>query len=300
MSIIALCMVLVVVISLPVMIGIFVYRDARTRGMNGALWALVAALVPTFIGLLIYLLARGNYSNLRCPRCDTPVNERYPMCPNCGARLRPFCSNCGMIVEQNWKVCPECGQPLSAASMDIQAPVQAKDRLTGKILAIVILVPLICLAVLLLSFTTSFSGSGSTSYRDATTSEYLEEMRSEVDAETANKVEAWIAEADMTLNCAYVLRYEHCTENGSNYYYLITVPSIGGTQSTSGIGRSSSIFGTTLTLSLNSSSGERTVFNIMTSGDSEPNLKVTIDGKKIPCKITTVNYNPTLFAVAID
>lgn len=297
MSIIALCMVLVVVISIPVMIGIFVYRDARARGMNGALWALAAALVPTFIGLLIYLLVRVNYSNLRCPRCDTPVNPRYPMCPNCGTKLRPFCSNCGMIAEENWKVCPECGQPLSIASMDIQAPVQVKDRLTGKVLAIVILVPLLCLAVLLLSFTASLTGSGSTSFRDATTSDYLEEMRSEVDTEIANKVEAWIAEADMTTNCAYVLRYEHSTENGSYYYYLVTVPSIGGTHSTSGIGKSSSIFGTTLTLSLNGSSGERTVFNIMTSGDSEPKLKVTIDDKKIPCKITTVNYNPTLFAV---
>ena len=54
---------------LPVLIGVYVYRDAKSRGMNAVLWTLIALLAPTLIGLLIYLLVRGSYSNLRCALC---------------------------------------------------------------------------------------------------------------------------------------------------------------------------------------------------------------------------------------
>ena len=86
--------VLVLIILLPFIVGFFVYRDARQRNMNAILWALVAALAPAFIGLIVYLLVRGNYMNLRCPQCSTPVMETYVVCPKCGAKLRPSCPNC--------------------------------------------------------------------------------------------------------------------------------------------------------------------------------------------------------------
>lgn len=68
----------------------------------------------------------------------------------------------------------------------------------------------------------------------------------------------------------------------------------------SGLVQSSSIYSSTLTLKLNSSNGERTLFNLSSAMDKKitPNLKVTVDGEKIPCKVTTVNYNPTLFTIS--
>ena len=98
--------VLALIIMLPFIVGFFVYRDAKVRNMNAILWALVAALAPAFIGLIVYLLVRGDYMNLRCPQCSTPVMETYVACPTCGAKLRPSCPNCRAPVEPDWKVCP--------------------------------------------------------------------------------------------------------------------------------------------------------------------------------------------------
>ena len=63
---IPLFMLMIIVALLPLLIGVYVYRDAKRRGMNAALWTLIAILAPSLIGFIIYLLVRGNYSNLKC------------------------------------------------------------------------------------------------------------------------------------------------------------------------------------------------------------------------------------------
>ena len=50
--------VMVIILALPIMIGVYVYRDANRRGMNAILWTLVAVFAPSLIGLIIYLLKR--------------------------------------------------------------------------------------------------------------------------------------------------------------------------------------------------------------------------------------------------
>ncbi len=288
--------VLSLIIIIPFIIGIYVYRDANRRGMNAILWALVAAAAPALIGVIIYLLVRGSYSDLRCQKCDSPVKEQFVVCPKCGTKLRASCPNCATPVETDWKVCPKCTQPLMETQADVCRPVRAKDRPIWNVLLIVIIIPIILILILILSMSVSFSG-GSTSCREVTTREYFEEMNSEVDKNIAEKVNDWLENTDITQTGAYALRYEHSTDTGKEYYFLVYVPSVGGKQVQSGIGQSSSIFGTTLTLNLSSSSGEAALFNICSSADDAPNLKVTIDGKKIPCTVTTVNYNPTLFYI---
>ena len=57
-----------VIVLLPILVGIYVFRDAKSRGMNAAMWTLIAILVPSLIGFIIYLLVRGSYSNRRCPQ----------------------------------------------------------------------------------------------------------------------------------------------------------------------------------------------------------------------------------------
>ena len=84
---IPLFMLMIIVALLPLLIGVYVYRDAKRRGMNAALWTLIAILAPSLIGFIIYLLVRGNYSNLKCPRCAATVTEQYVVCPKAQAEL---------------------------------------------------------------------------------------------------------------------------------------------------------------------------------------------------------------------
>ena len=134
LAVIPMFIVLAITIVLPFIIGVYVYRDASRRGMNAILWGLVAAMAPTLIGLIVYLLVRGNYSNLRCPKCDAPVKEQFVVCPKCGTKLRPACPNCAMPVEPDWNVCPKCTQPLTGVQTNIRHPVRAKDSSIGKVL----------------------------------------------------------------------------------------------------------------------------------------------------------------------
>lgn len=47
-------------VAVSVVIGVLIYRDAQARQMDPPiLWALVAALVPSFIGLIIYFIVRS-------------------------------------------------------------------------------------------------------------------------------------------------------------------------------------------------------------------------------------------------
>lgn len=55
-------MVLMCALAIPLVVGILVYRDADKReDCNPWLWALIAALAPSFVGLIIYLIIRGDY-----------------------------------------------------------------------------------------------------------------------------------------------------------------------------------------------------------------------------------------------
>ena len=276
--------------ALLVAVGVYVYRDAARRGMNALLWALVAVLAPSLVGLLIYLLVRGNYSDLRCPRCDAPVEERFVVCPRCGAKLRPSCPNCAAPVEPDWKVCPKCAQPLPAQQTDVCPPVKAKDRSLWKVLAVVLIVPLLLITLLVLAMRAPISGGGVVGERSATFSEYYDEMAASGRSDDAAKVKDWAKSVDDTVRSAYALQY---TNSYDQHFFLVYVPSI-GKPSRVGFGHSSSIFGTTLTLDLDAASGERAFFSLYSYAEDAPKLKVKLDGKTIPCEVTMVDYNPTL------
>lgn len=54
--------VILFTIGIPIIIGVCVYKDADKRiDCNPWLWALVAALVPSFIGLVVYMIIRRDY-----------------------------------------------------------------------------------------------------------------------------------------------------------------------------------------------------------------------------------------------
>jgi len=172
-NVIVAVIVLALFLAIPILIGVYVYRDAMRRRMNAVLWTLIAIFAPYLIGFIIYLLVRGNHSDLMCPRCDTPVTEQYVVCPNCGARLHPLCPSCAQPVERTWKVCPHCAQPLPETLDGFEEPVRRKDTALGKILIVLILVPIGLILLLLVIGYSNFSrfsghvstfsgGSGST------------------------------------------------------------------------------------------------------------------------------------------
>ena len=54
--------VLMCAMAIPLLVGVLVYRDAAKRvDCNPWLWALIAALAPSFVGLIIYLIIRSDF-----------------------------------------------------------------------------------------------------------------------------------------------------------------------------------------------------------------------------------------------
>jgi hypothetical protein len=95
-------------------IGIVVYYDAKRREMEPLLWALVAALVPYFIGLIAYLIARKPIATF-CPGCGASVPEHSAYCPQCGHSFQRPCPSCGRPSDPSARFCPYCGAQVGAA-----------------------------------------------------------------------------------------------------------------------------------------------------------------------------------------
>lgn len=154
MNAIILIPIVLLFLSIFVVICVYVYRDASRRGMNAPVWMLIAALAPSFVGLIIYLLVRSKYSDLKCSVCNATVREDYLLCPVCGAKLHAVCSNCGSPLESGWTVCPHCATPCGETSGDIIPPVRHKDRALGKILLIIVAALILSIGFLIVSYNT--------------------------------------------------------------------------------------------------------------------------------------------------
>lgn len=278
---------LAVLVGIPVLIGVYVYRDATRRGMNAVLWTLVAVLAPVFVGLIIYLLVRGSYSDLKCPNCAAPVTEQYLSCPRCGARLKATCPSCSAPVEPDWKVCPHCGNPLPEFGEGFTPPVRRQDRTLWKILLVVILIPvlLIVVAVLLVLSISRAGNSGGAGVTSMPVEEYLslaEEPR----------VEQWLNTCDGDDGTAYVLRYTEPWGDETRVQYLVYLPSMAN-QSEVNVTTASGLFGGPL-LSLDLPSGGsnagRFLLLATCTGDPIPKLKVTSNSERLDCEITDVSY----------
>lgn len=297
---IPLFILMIIVILLPLLIGVYVYRDAKRREMNAALWTIIAILAPSLIGFIIYLLVRGNYSNLKCPRCDATVTEQYVVCPKCGAKLKPSCPNCSTPVEPDWTVCPKCAQPLPTVQEDIVTPVHPKDKTLWKILAAIVIIPVVLILVLGLSFS-AVSGGGSSSMREVSFDEYYADQ--EIPESTKEYVREWLDGLEPRTDHVYALRYTHRFDPESetkDYYYLIYVPGGGGVDRR-GFGYSTGLFSTTFKLELEGTSGQDGLYCAMTtSKKAAPQLRVTLDGKRLEDEVTVIDFNPTLYTIASE
>lgn len=298
-TVIFILFVLAALLTVPILIGVYVYRDASRRGMNAALWTLIAVAAPGLIGFIIYLLIRGNYPDLQCPQCAESVSEQYAVCPHCGAKLHPACPNCAFPVELDWKVCPKCATPLDGIEIHHTPPLRRQDKTLNKILIAIIAAPvaLFVLAVFGLTVSQSMAG-GSSTLREVTFDEYDQEQTSETVREAVHN---WLDGLEVRADRAYALRYDYSNDLGAGheYYYLFYIPDGGQSPSTS-FGTDSGLFGTTLNLRLERTGYSGSLYCVQTSVDRPPAPRVVLGGKRIRCDVTKVDFNPTLFFIEPD
>ena len=300
---ILLCMMLVLIS--PIIIGVYVYRNAKQRGMNAALWTLIAVITPTFIGFIIFLLVRGNYSDLRCPACATRVTEQYVVCPKCGAKLKASCSNCGDPVEHDWKVCPKCASALpEQSSNNYTPPVRNKDTALGKILLLVIIIPIVLIVLVAVLGYTRTNGSISTMSSG--------QMRAS-DYRDFPEVVAWLGKCDGDSSKTYALRFQSGYDEQKQTHYLIYLPSVNGLDNVS-ISNSSGLFrlyaevkvierpggsydgsyNESYGANLDNSQDKMELIYISHFANKHAGLKLYINGKKTDCEITDVDFSPAL------
>ena len=67
-----------------VFLCIWIYRDAKGRGQNGAVWILIAVTASPMIGLLAYFLAGRKEIRVPCQSCDWMVSKDARFCERCG------------------------------------------------------------------------------------------------------------------------------------------------------------------------------------------------------------------------
>jgi hypothetical protein len=65
-----LCFIPVVFFIVAILLCVWVYRDAESRGMNAALW-LIIVLITGIIGLIIYLIVRKDKTTTSPPSPPT-------------------------------------------------------------------------------------------------------------------------------------------------------------------------------------------------------------------------------------
>jgi len=121
-------------LAVAVWILFWVYKDAQSRGMNGALWVILVFFLH-LVGLVVYLLVRSGYP-VRKPESPTgaqaapPQPATAPPASSAGAPpaspappipsaappvptvppAPPDCSRCGRPLQNDWVACPHCGE----------------------------------------------------------------------------------------------------------------------------------------------------------------------------------------------
>jgi len=118
------CVALMFVIG--ILIAVWVYRDAQSRGMSGVLWLIVVILL-SWIGLIIYLVVRSPkvappmmpYGAMAPPPAygappppppyGAPAPGYAPAPPPQAPPMSTNCRYCGAPLPPGAVVCPRCG-----------------------------------------------------------------------------------------------------------------------------------------------------------------------------------------------
>ncbi|NCD09738.1 MAG: DUF4825 domain-containing protein [Negativicutes bacterium] len=276
---------------LPILIGVYVYRDANSRGMNAALWTLIAALAPSGIGLIIYLVVRSDYNSFECPNCKAPILEEYATCPKCGTSLKAKCTNCGKPIASGWQNCAHCGEPIPGDAKIPTLP-KRKDNGLGKILVAVILIPVLIISTLVFGLASFRSGH-------PTSVGSVDGMRIEDFAE--NKVISdWLKSCDASGTGIYVLEYQYPKDDSSNLNrsnYIVYRTGLSKDVNVAAVGFQN-FFRESLRIEYNDSeitgSTDYHIYQVDYSTTAKVQLEVLVNGQKADYKLTT-STDPLLF-----
>ena len=147
-------LILFLLVPLPILVGVYVYKDAHHRRMDVAFWTILSVLLPCLIGFIIYLFARGKYTSPLCPQCNEPVQQSCSACPHCGFTLKDTCPQCGTVVEADWQNCPVCSGQLPEQRKAVPL-LQQKERLGWLVGGAILLslLTMVTMAILFLSNT---------------------------------------------------------------------------------------------------------------------------------------------------
>ena len=159
-----LILIIAIALTVPLLIGIYVYKDAKSRGMNAKRATLLAVLAPSLIGFIIYLLTRRERMERVCPSCSAPAQD-------------------------DWKVCPRCATPLPEIKREAATNNYVSEKAVYRILALVFIVPI--LIIFIAAFAIEFIPDNSEkalSIQMFTIDEYIERAESEASVEWLESV----------------------------------------------------------------------------------------------------------------
>lgn len=279
-------LVMIIIVGIEVLIGVYVYKDANSRGMNGVLWTLIAIFAPYLVGFIIYLLVRGRHSNLNCPQCNNKITEQYVVCPKCGAPLKATCPNCKTPVEQGWKICPQCTETLPE-NLEHVTPKKPKDNL-WKILVAIIAVPVLIILICFICVVGLKESGGASSAMGEIPFDKI------ADVEHSQYISNWIDTHDENSSTAYVLRHSYTdSDDQKKYVYLIHIPNA-GSGGGGGLGIEPGGFSHDI-LRLDFQTGENKddcLFYVTCTSDTKLKLNIYLDGTLIDCDVQDIDFSP--------
>lgn len=215
LSLITFLLTTVLSVTLPVLVGIYVYKDARRRGMNAVLWALLSAFAPGFVGLIIYLLVRTDSSRIRCKSCNNLIKESFAVCPHCGTSLKEHCHTCNNVLESGWANCPQCGTEIPEDQKTLLNIMPKKDKGLKWLLMVLIVIPVLLLSIL--------TASTQIRIKQLSGLHYFQQGYATVKDAIAEHpfLKGWIAECDANGKGIYQYRYEDGTTDKNTYRIFI-------------------------------------------------------------------------------
>ena len=78
------CIFGLVGLAVWIFLVIWVYKDAKSRGMDNAVLLTIVTAITGLLGLIIYLLMRPKGNLVPCPSCQKKRLEGSAKCPHCG------------------------------------------------------------------------------------------------------------------------------------------------------------------------------------------------------------------------
>ncbi|MBQ8813664.1 MAG: zinc ribbon domain-containing protein [Lachnospiraceae bacterium] len=284
---------LTVIVMITLMIGIFVYQDAKKKQMNAVMWTAVTLLCPVLIGFIFYLLVRSSYLDMKCPQCGSDVKEEYVLCPRCGTKLKALCLTCSRPVEEDWLVCPWCASSLETAFTGIVKPLRKKEKLLRKILIAVIVIPTLLLTAVI----------GYVQVRQAeqkpsqiVNSSGLIFADAYFRANPDRDILAWYEHASQNQEKAYALKYQRMVEGMNQTCILVYIPKL-GVDDILKTEREFDGVEATITLTVDSSGRDIAAdafqkFIITNEYYFVDHLEVYYDGVEMECEVTLVDSDP--------